>query len=100
MSFLSRFRSKEFLENIEFNRFSIMTLGMTAQSCLASVAVYEVLKNLSHEDNLIPLCIIAPITMLGNAFALAQAKMTLVLGGFITSVIVSISILIYVYIVT
>ncbi len=75
-----------------------MALGMTFQSCLASVAVYEILKNLTQEQNLVPLCIIAPICMGANAMALAQAPIKVIIGSFLISTITSLSLLMYVYI--
>lgn len=98
MNLLKRFTDDDFMEKLEFNRFAIMAIGMTFQSCLASVAVYEILKNLSHEDNLIPLCILAPICMASNALALAQAGMKWVMGGLFLSTFTSICLLAYVYI--
>jgi len=97
MKFLFNLNDPKVLKDLNFNRYALMAMGMTAQSCLASIAVYEILKNIAHEDITIPLSILAPIAMASNAIALAQAPIKLYVQSLIVSGLVSTALLIYVY---
>lgn len=69
----------------EESRFGAMTVMMTAQSCLGSVAVMYILK----VDNVIMLATVAVVTMASNAMFIAQAEAKYCLYTFYASVIVN-----------
>jgi hypothetical protein len=69
----------------EINRFGAMTLMITAQSCLGSVAVMYILKL----DNVVMLATVAVVTMASNAMFIAQAEAKYCLITFYMSIIVN-----------
>lgn len=66
-------------------RFGAMTLMITAQSCLGSVAAMYALKI----DNVVILAIVASLTMASNAMFIAQAEARFCLLAFYASVVVN-----------
>ncbi|CAG5080482.1 hypothetical protein CRYO30217_01335 [Parvicella tangerina] len=73
----------DFIEFFERNRFGAMTLMMTFQSCLGSIAaMYTFMTN-----NMVQLAIIATITMASNAAFIAQAPAKWCLYTFLLSVL-------------
>lgn len=66
-------------------RFGAMTLMITAQSCLGSVAAMYALRI----DNLVILAIVAALTMASNAMFIAQAEAKYCLYAFYSSVVVN-----------
>lgn len=79
------------LEYYEENRFGAMTLMLTFQSCLGSVAAMLSL----HHNNVIALAICAVITMASNAAFISQAPSKWCLNIFYLSVIANTIIIIY-----
>jgi len=97
MKYLFNLNDPEVIETLNFNRYAIMAMGMTGQSCLASVAVYEMFKHVPQETLIVPLCILVVFTMCSNALALAQVNMKWYIRSLAISVLISLAILIYVY---
>lgn len=85
-----------FYKSLNHGRFGLTTIGMTFQSCLSAIAVNFLLQ-LEDDKNLIPLMLIAFITMASNAFMIAQASMKLIFNTFLISVISATAFLIYAY---
>ncbi|MGM0478514.1 MAG: hypothetical protein ACQERC_04755 [Bacteroidota bacterium] len=72
-------------EWFEEARFGAMTLMITFQSCLGSVAAMYALKL----DNVLILAIVAALTMASNAMFIAQAEAKYCLYAFYTSIVVN-----------
>lgn len=85
-----------FKRTLDFNRFAIMAMGMTAQSCLASIAVFMLMKHSSGDEFLIPLALLASLGMGSNAIALAQVGMKTTFGSMLISAGTSILMILYV----
>ncbi|SFT44039.1 hypothetical protein SAMN05216474_0582 [Lishizhenia tianjinensis] len=83
-----------FYAKLEHARFGLTTIGMTLQSCLSAVAVNYLLQ-LDNDRDLIPLILIAMITMASNAFIIAQMSMKLIFNTFVLSIISATAFLIY-----
>jgi len=90
------FKENTFFNKLDEARFGLTTIGMTFQSCLSAVAVNFLLQ-LEDDKNLIPLIVIAFITMASNAFMIAQASMKLIFNTFMISVISATAFLLYAY---
>lgn len=84
----------EFWESMEFHRYGVMAFTITGQSCMASVAVCYIMQ-MSSESNLVPLIIVAFLTMGANAACIAQGPVKLIVRLFVGSMIVSILLTIY-----
>lgn len=67
-------------------RFGAMTLMMTMQSCLGSIACMYILKNDLHIGFLITG---AAVTMASNAFFIAQSEAKICLYAFYTSIVIN-----------
>lgn len=89
-------KENKFYTKLEESRFGLTTIGMTLQSCLSAIAVNFLLQ-LEDEKNLVPLIVIAFITMASNAFMIAQASMKLIFNTFMISVISATAFLLYAY---
>lgn len=72
-------------EWFEEARFGAMTLMITFQSCLGSVAAMYALKL----DNVVILATVAALTMASNAMFIAQAEAKYCLYAFYTSIVVN-----------
>lgn len=83
-----------FYTKLEQGRFGLTTIGMTLQSCLSAVAVNYLLQ-LENDKDLIPLILLAMITMASNAFIIAQMSMKLIFNTFVLSIISATAFLIY-----
>ncbi|MEX1190389.1 MAG: hypothetical protein WED10_01655 [Brumimicrobium sp.] len=81
------------LEQFEISRFGAMTLMITFQSCLGSVAAMYALEN----GSTFILAIVAVVTMASNAMFIAQAEAKYCLFAFYLSVFVNLIILIILY---
>ncbi|PHR46940.1 MAG: hypothetical protein COA32_08420 [Fluviicola sp.] len=79
--------------DFEISRFGAMTLMITFQSCLGSVAAMYALEN----GNTFILATVAVVTMASNAMFIAQAEAKHCLFTFYLSVIVNLIILIILY---
>ncbi len=75
--------------SFEENRFGAMTIMMTAQSCLGSIAAMFALKI----DNYVLLAICAAVTMASNSAFIAQSPAKWCLGIFYTSVVANLFVL-------
>ena len=73
---------------VEHNRFGLLPILLTIQSCLGSVAVCYI-SGLEEQSQVILLSIVAAVTMGANGAAIAQAPMKWVVFGFILCVITS-----------
>ena len=69
----------------EFNRFALMAILITLQSCLGSITA---MFSLQH-DNYLTLAIVAALTMGANSAFIAQASAKTYLAFFYTSVVVN-----------
>ena len=85
---IKKLQSEEYWEEIEFQRYGIMPISITAQSCLGSIAVGYLLA-MQNMDHLVFVSIVAMVTMCANAIVIAQQPMKLVLGSFVISMLVS-----------
>jgi hypothetical protein len=74
----------------EESRFAAMTILLTAQSCIGSIAVFF---SMQHEM-IIQLCLSAAVTMGANSMFIAQAPAKWCLGFFYTSVVLNLLIII------
>lgn len=83
----------DYWEMVEHNRFGLLPILITAQSCLGSVAVCYI-SDLAETPQLILLSLVAAVTMGANGAAIAQASMKWVVFGFILCVITSTSALV------
>jgi hypothetical protein len=72
-------------EWFEHSRFGAMTLMITFQSCLGSVAAMYALKL----DNVVILAIVAALTMASNSMFIAQAEAKYCLITFYSSIIIN-----------
>jgi len=84
-----------FLENLNFNRYSIMALGMLIHCCTAGIAIYELFKYIPYEFQLLPLATIAVLCAGANAIAIAMAPIKWVIGGFLISLAASLMVILY-----
>ena len=97
MKFLFNLNDPKVIKDLNFNRYAIMAMGMTGQSCLASVAVYEMFKHMPQAALMIPLYFLVIFTMMRNALALAQVNMKWYVLSLVASAVTSLAIIIYVY---
>jgi len=88
-----KWNSSEYWKRVEFNRFGLLPILITVQSCLGSIAVCYACE-LDEHLQVAFLMPVAVVTMASNATAIAQAPMKWVVFGFILSVIVSTSVII------
>lgn len=70
----------------EKNRFGVMALMLTAQSCIGGVAAMFIMQN---GMNVVELCIISMLTMGANAVMIAQANAKTCLAAFYFTTIIS-----------
>lgn len=77
-------------EKFEASRFAVMTILMTAQSCLGSVAAMFLLQG----DAYVLLAICASVTLVANSAFIAQVPAKWCLSLFYLSVIVNISLIV------
>lgn len=75
-----------FFESLEFYRYSIMAMTLTAGSCLGSVAILVIAQN---DAGLVQLSICSAVSMAANALAIAMAPMKIMLWSFVLSVVVN-----------
>ena len=85
----------QFLEDLDFNRYSIMSLGMLIHCCAAGVAIYELFKFIPNELQLVPLAAVAMVCPGANAIAIGLAPIKWVIGGFLISLATSISVILF-----
>lgn len=85
--------NEEYWEKVEHNRFGLLPILLTFQSCLGSVAVCYI-SGLEEQLQVILLAVVAAVTMGANGAAIAQAPMKWVIFGFILCIITSTSALI------
>ncbi len=90
-----RINSAQVIENLNFNRYSIMSLGMLIHCCTAGIAIYELFKFVPNDFQLIPLAVVAMACMGANALAIAIAPIKWVIGGFLISLATSIMVILY-----
>lgn len=74
------------VSNFEKGRFFWMTIYLTAQSCLGSIAAGFILANNSH---VLILCTCAAVTMASNAVFIAQGSGKLCLLTFYSSILLN-----------
>ena len=81
MKVLKFTNNKEYWERVEQNRFGLLPILITAQSCLGSVAVCYIcgLEDTPLQTTL--LLLVAAVTMGANGVAIAQAPMKWVVLG-------------------
>ncbi len=88
--------SKEIWREIDYNRFGLMCVSITFQSCLAGVAVCFLLQ-LERQIALVFLSIVTIVTMLSNSMAIAQLPVKWVAKMFTSAVIITIFIMVVTY---
>jgi uncharacterized membrane protein len=79
-------------QSIQFeeSRFAAMTILLTAQSCIGSIAVLFALEH----NMIIQLCLTAAVTMGANSLFIAQGPAKWCLGAFYISIVVNLLIII------
>ena len=80
LKIFSKIKSPEFWDMVEFNRYGILFNIVIFQSCLASISVGFVCKNLDHEAQTIPLILLSVSALAANGANIAQSPMKWILG--------------------
>lgn len=94
MKLFNKLNDQKFWDEVEFYRFSIMMITITFGTCIASIAVYYILK--PHPfDFFIPLLLITLLAMASNTAAIAQSPIKWVVGTFGLSTVFSILVILY-----
>jgi len=75
----------------EESRFAAMTILLTLQSCIGSIAVMFALQH----DAVVQLCLSAAVTMGANSLFIAQGPAKWCLGSFYISIIVNLIIIFF-----
>lgn len=75
-----------YFEGMEFNRYGIMAMTITAGSCLGSVAVMYIAVN---DGPLWQIAVCAAVSMLSNTTAIALSPMKVLLWSFILNLVVN-----------
>ena len=82
--------NQDYWEMVEHNRFGLLPILLTIQSCLGSIAVCYI-SELEELPQIILLSLVAAVTMGANGAAIAQAPMKWVVLGLILCIITSTS---------
>jgi len=89
--------SEELWEKVEYNRFGLMCVSITFQSCLGGVAVCFLLQ-LEQMYASTFLTLVTSVTMLSNSMAIAQLPMRWVVKMFFSAVFTTLIIMFLTYI--
>lgn len=80
--------NQDYWEAVEHNRFGLLPILLTVQSCLGSIAVCYI-SGLEDQIQVVLLSVVAGVTMGANGAAIAQAPMKWVMLGFFLCLITS-----------